>query len=119
MGARRETMRARMRGGWSFTLEPYHGFAYRRGMLALAAAALVVCAPGSPGNTEEAQPAMDALARSLERAAHLLDGEVAAAYEETEAGCSRRRADKHAGMVLAHPPFFLWHEEAVRGVPRL
>ncbi|HEY4771189.1 MAG TPA: hypothetical protein VIH51_11210, partial [Myxococcales bacterium] len=65
-------------------------------MLALAAATLVVCAPGSPGNTAEAQPAMDALARSLERAAHLPDGEVAAEYEETEAGCSRLLANKNA-----------------------
>jgi len=46
---------------------------------------------------------MDALARSLERAAHLPDGEVAAAYEETEAGCSRRLANKNAVMIL--PPF--------------
>ncbi|HEY4883085.1 MAG TPA: hypothetical protein VII08_05560, partial [Myxococcales bacterium] len=67
-------------------------------MLALAAATLVVCAPGSPGNTAEAQPSMDALARSLEKAAHPSDGEVAAVYEETEAGCSRRLANKNAVM---------------------
>ena len=61
-------------------------------MLALAAATLVVCAPGYPGNTAEAQPAMDALARSLARAAHMPEGSLAALYEETEPGCMRRLA---------------------------
>src|SRR5882672_7317162 len=88
-------------------------------MLALAAATLVVCAPGSPGNTAEAQPTMDALARSLERAAHLPDGEVSAAYEETEAGCSRRLANKNAVMTLATLPFYLAHEKELGLVPHL
>src|ERR1700682_6628716 len=88
-------------------------------MLALAAATLVVCAPGSPGNTAEAQPSMDALARSLESAAHLLDGEVAAAYEETEAGCSRRLANKNAAMILPTLPLYLAHEQELGLVPRL
>src|SRR6266850_33544 len=88
-------------------------------MLALAAATLVVCAPGSPGNTAEAQPTMDALARSLEGAAHLPDGEVSAAYEETEAGCSRRLANKNAVMTLATLPFYLAHEKELGLVPHL
>src|SRR3979411_377756 len=88
-------------------------------MLALAAATLVVCAPGSPGNTAEAQPAMDALARSLERAAHLPDGDVAAAYEETEAGCTRRLANKNAVMILATLPFYLAQEQELGLVPHL
>jgi hypothetical protein len=88
-------------------------------MLALAAATLVVCAPGSPGNTAEAQPSMDALARSLEKAAHPSDGEVAAVYEETEAGCSRRLANKNAVMILATLPFYLAHEQELGLVPRL
>src|SRR6267378_2859749 len=88
-------------------------------MLALAAATLVVCAPGSPGNTAEAQPSMDALARSLEKAAQPPDGLVAAAYEETEAGCSRRLANKNAVMILATLPFYLAHEKELGLVPRL
>src|SRR5438552_16239831 len=88
-------------------------------MLALAAATLVVCAPGSPGSTAEAQPAMDALAQSLERAAPPSTGEVAAAYEETEAGCLRRLADKKAAVLLATLPFYLAHEKELGLVPHL
>src|SRR2546427_10960964 len=62
---------------------------------------------------------MDALARSLERAAHLPDGEVAAAYEETEAGCSRRLANKNAAMILATLPFYLAHEKELGLLPHL
>jgi len=88
-------------------------------MVALAAATLVVCAPGSPGSTAEAQPAMDALAQSLERAAPPSTGEVAAAYEETEAGCSRRLADKKAAVLLATLPFYLAHEKELGLAPHL
>src|SRR5258705_8440297 len=88
-------------------------------MCAWAAAAWVFCPPGSPANRGEANPAMDALARSLERAAHLPDGEVAAAYEETEAGCSRRLANKNAVMILATLPFYLAHEKELGLLPHL
>jgi hypothetical protein len=88
-------------------------------MFALAAAALVVCAPGSPGSSAEAQPAMDALARSLARAARLPEGSFAAVYEETEAGGLRRLADKDAALLLATLPFYLAHEEELRLVARL
>src|SRR5437764_894315 len=70
-------------------------------MLALAAATLVVCAPGYPGNTAEAQPAMDALARSLARAAHVPEGSLAALYEESEPGCMRRLAQPESSLLLA------------------
>src|SRR5438105_1115252 len=73
-------------------------------MLALAAATLVVCAPGYPGSTEEAQPAMDALARSLAKAAHLAEGSLAALYEETEPGCMRRLAQEESSLLLATLP---------------
>jgi len=59
-------------------------------MIALAAVTLVVCAPGYPGSTAEAQPSMDALAASLAAAGHLAPGSLAAAYEETKAGSLRR-----------------------------
>jgi len=88
-------------------------------MFALAAVTLVVCAPGSPGSTAEAQPAMDALAAALARAAHLPPGGLSAVYEETEAGCVRRLGDKDAGLVLATLPVFLGHEQELRLVPRL
>jgi len=88
-------------------------------MLVLAAATLVVCAPGYPGNTAEAQPAMDALARSLARAAHVPEGSLAALYEETESGCMRRLAQPESSLLLATLPFYLVHEQEVRLVARL
>jgi len=88
-------------------------------MLALAAVTLVVCAPGSPGSTAEAQPAMDALAASLARSAQLPAGGIAAVYEETEAGCLRRLGQKDAALVLATLPFFLAHEQDLKLAPHL
>src|ERR1700682_2342708 len=88
-------------------------------MLALAAVTLVVCAPGSPGDSAEAQPAMDALAAALARAAHLPPVSIAVAYEETESGGLRRLAGKGAGFVLATLPFYLAHEQELRLVARL
>src|SRR5438552_495706 len=88
-------------------------------MLVLAAATLVVCAPGYPGNTAEAQPAMDALARSLARAGHVPEGSLAALYEETESGCMRRLAQPESSLLLATLPFYLVHEQEVRLVARL
>src|SRR5258708_30398052 len=87
-------------------------------MLALAAAIVVVCAPGAPGSTGEAQPAMDALARSVAKAAHLPAGSMGAVYEQTEAGCLRRLAEKDAALLLATLPFYLAHEQQLRLAPR-
>jgi len=88
-------------------------------MLALAAVTLVVCAPGSPGSSAEAQPAMDALARSLATAAHLPPASLSAAYEETESGGLRRLGKKDAALLLATLPFFLSHEQELKLVARL
>ena len=76
------------------------------GMLLLALT-LVVCAPGYPGNSAEAQPAMDALARALTRAT---GAPVQAVYEETAEGGLRRLAAADAALLLAPLPFFLDHE---------
>ncbi|BDG08956.1 phosphate/phosphite/phosphonate ABC transporter substrate-binding protein [Anaeromyxobacter paludicola] len=68
---------------------------------------LVVCSPGSPGTTAEAQPTMDAFAAALSARAGV---PVAAVYDETEeAGVSRLRA-KDADLALVSLPFFLKHE---------
>jgi hypothetical protein len=88
-------------------------------MNGLLAATLVVCAPGYPGTSVEAQPSMDALARSLAKAGHLLTGSLAAVYEETAAGGLRRLAQKDAALLLAPLPFYLDHEQDLRLVPRL
>ncbi len=88
-------------------------------MLSLLAITLVVCAPGYPGSSAEAQPAMDALARSLAAAAHLPQGEVKAVYEETAEGGLRRLAGKDAALLLSPLPFYLDHERKLRLQPRL
>src|SRR6266571_2933781 len=88
-------------------------------MIALAAAALVVCAPGFPGSSAEARPAMDALARALVGAGHLPAGSLSAVYEESEAGGLRRLAQEDAALLLAALPFFLDHEKELRLVARL
>jgi hypothetical protein len=88
-------------------------------MIALAAATLVVCAPGSPGSSAEARPAMEALARALVGAGRLPAGSLSAVYEESEPGGLRRLAQQDATLLLAALPFFLDHEKELRLVPRL
>src|SRR3982751_3591829 len=88
-------------------------------MLALAAATLVVCAPGNPGTTAEAQPSMDALARALARTAHQPEGSFAAVYEETEGGGLQRLQQKDSALLLATLPFYLVHEQELGLVARL
>src|SRR5438105_2858601 len=70
-------------------------------MLALAATTLVVCAPGYPVNTAEAQPAMDSLARALARATHSPEGSFTAVYEETAAGGVQRLQQKESALLIA------------------
>jgi hypothetical protein len=88
-------------------------------LLALAAAAapaaerapaVVFCAPGSPGTTEEAQGTMDAFAAAVAARAGL---PVAAAYAAGEdAGVARLR-QPDAAVALVSLPFFLKHERAL------
>lgn len=88
-------------------------------MLSLLSVTLVVCAPGYPGASAEAQPAMDALARSLAAAAHLSQGEVKAVYEETAEAGLRRLGEKDAALLLSPLPFYLDQEQKLRLKPRL
>jgi len=71
---------------------------------------LVVCAPGSPGTTAEAQPTMDAFAAALAARAGLPATALGAIYDEAEAsGVARLRA-KDAALALVSLPFYLKHE---------
>jgi hypothetical protein len=81
--------------------------------------ALVACAPGYPGTTAEAQPAMDAFAAALARAASWPAGRVTAAYHETEQGGMGRLASPDAALALVPLPFLLQRGEALKLVPRL
>ncbi|HET8947995.1 MAG TPA: PhnD/SsuA/transferrin family substrate-binding protein [Candidatus Polarisedimenticolia bacterium] len=86
---------------------------------ALEAASLVFCSPGSPGDTAQAGPTMEQLARALEKTGGLPAGSVSAAYYESEAtGVAALRA---TGTLLAAVPipFFVAHEKDLGLDPRL
>lgn len=80
---------------------------------------LVVCAPGYPGSTAEAQPAMDALAGAIAAAAGWPPGELAATYFETEKAGLARLAEPDAALALVPLPFWLEHRGPLKLVPRL
>ncbi len=75
-----------------------------------AKATIVVCAPGYPGTTAEAQSAMDAFSTAVAKGAGPGAGPVAAVYHESEeAGVARLRA-ADAAIAIATLPFYLKHE---------
>jgi hypothetical protein len=80
---------------------------------------LVVCAPGYPGSTAEAQPAMDALATAAAAAAGWKPGELTAVYHETEKAGLDRLAAPDAALALVPLPFWLQHREALGLAPHL
>ncbi len=80
---------------------------------------LVTCAPGFPGTTAEAQPAMDALAAALAHAAALPAGELGALYLPGEGEGVARLGQPDAAVALLSLPFFLEHERALALTPRL
>jgi hypothetical protein len=71
---------------------------------------LVVCSPGSPGTTAEAQPTMDAFAAALSAKAGL-SPPLAAVYDEAEDSGVARLRGKDAAVALVSLPFFLKHEK--------
>jgi hypothetical protein len=81
------------------------------------ASTLVVCAPGYPGSTQEAQPAMDALAAAISAAAGWRAGEFKAVYFETENAGLDRVASSDAVMILSPLPFWLKHREQLKLEP--
>ena len=85
----------------------------------LEAATIVFCSPGSPGDTAQAKPAMDQLARALEKAGGGKAATISAEYHEAEAaGLEALRAP---GTLLgAVPvPFFVAHGRELGLDPRL
>jgi hypothetical protein len=70
---------------------------------------LVVCSPGSPGTTAEAQPAMDAFAAAVGAKAGLPS--LSAVYDESEAGGVERLTGKESALALVSLPFYLKHEQ--------
>jgi hypothetical protein len=78
---------------------------------------LVVCAPGYPGSTAEAAPAMDAFAVAVATAAGWQPRELTAVYFETEKGGLDRLAAGDAALALLPLPFWLQHHAASRLEP--
>ena len=75
---------------------------------------IVVCSPGSPGTTEDAQPTLDAFAAAVSAKAGIA---LAAVYDPTEPGGVARIKD--AGLAIVSLPFLLAHEQALGLHPRL
>lgn len=75
---------------------------------------LVICAPGYPGTTKEAQPSMDKLAAAVSTAAGWPPARLAAEYHETEeAGVARLKA-KTPALALVPLPFYLVHQSELK-----
>jgi hypothetical protein len=97
------------------------GFAAARSDVAAQAGAmtLVVCAPGSPGSTAEAQSAMDGLAAAIAAGAGWKPGELRAVYFETEQAGVDRLAAPDAAVAVATLPFWLKHRAALKLTPHM
>jgi ABC-type phosphate/phosphonate transport system substrate-binding protein len=80
--------------------------------------ALVFCAPGYPGTTEEAQPRMDELAAALAERAGWKAG-LSATYFPTEKAGLARIAEPDVVLALVPLPFFLAHEARLGLTARL
>ncbi|MGO9829853.1 MAG: PhnD/SsuA/transferrin family substrate-binding protein [Myxococcaceae bacterium] len=78
---------------------------------------LVACAPGYPGSTAEAQPAMDAFAAALAKAAGWAGQQLAASYVPSEKEGLARLGQAQVGLVSL--PFYVKHAAALRLSPRL
>ncbi len=78
---------------------------------------LVVCAPGFPGSTEEAQAAMNGLAAAVSSSPSWPAEDLSAVYFETEDRGLEAISKPETGLVLVTMPFFLEHHERFGLVP--
>ena len=85
----------------------------------LAKAALVFCAPGYPGTTEEAQTRMDEIAVSLTELSGWPKDRLSATYFPQEKAGLARLAEADAALALVPLPFFLLHQSELKLTPRL
>lgn len=70
---------------------------------------LVVCAPGYPGNTAQAQPAMDALAAGVVKQLGWSEGTLSAVYHEQESAGLEALETESATLAIVPLPFYLEH----------
>jgi hypothetical protein len=80
-------------------------------LLAAAAATLVFCAPGYPGETGDAQPYLDQFAQVLAAEARWPKGSLDAVYDPSESGGLARLGKPTAELALVPYPFFVAHGE--------
>src|SRR5689334_2966686 len=75
---------------------------------------LVICAPGYPGTTKEAQPSVDVLAGAVSHAAGWPPARLAAEYFESEnEGIARLKAATPS-FAMVPLPFYLAHAKALK-----
>ncbi len=105
----------------AISLTAFGGFAAARSNVAAQAGTmtLVVCAPGYPGSTAEAQSAMDGFAAAIAAGAGWKPGELRAVYFETEQPGVDRLAASDAAIAITALPFWLEHRAALRLTPHL
>lgn len=80
---------------------------------------LVICAPGSPGSTAEAQPTLDAFAAAVEKQAGWPASSLAAVYYGTAPEGKTRIRDVQTSFALVSPPFYYEYADSLSLEPRL
>jgi hypothetical protein len=75
---------------------------------------IVACAPGYPGDTEQAQPTMDDLAALLGKAMELEPDRMSAVYHSDLTAGLARLAQTDAAVALVPLPFFLRYREQLK-----
>jgi len=109
------TMKTLSRTSWIITLLVACAFSALAGEGTL----LVVCAPGYPGNTEQAQSTLDDFASAAAAAAGWDAGALLAEYhEKAQAGLERIGSDE-AALALVTLPFYLEYGSALGLRPHL
>jgi len=81
--------------------------------------AFVVCAPGYPGTTAEAQSAMDAFAAAVAARAGWPAGSIVGAYYETEKAGIERLKSADAAVAMLSLPLFLKEAGQLKLSPKL
>jgi hypothetical protein len=75
---------------------------------------LVICAPGYPGTTKEAQPSMDKLAGAVSQAAGWPPARLAAVYHEAEESGIARLKSPGPAFAMVPLPFYLAHQSELK-----
>jgi hypothetical protein len=80
---------------------------------------LVICAPGYPGSTADAQPTMDRFASQVSALADWPAGHVQAIYYETEEAGLARMREADAVLAMVPLPFYVRHGADLKMRPLL